>query len=1111
MLAGQAALGVVGGQLHLYVAVLVLPVTGLAGQCSTLRMSLQASGPGLIGAGFRWQTQGLSLLHLLIRGLQIFQQQSPGHAVHRQVMHHQQQALARRAHVHQQGAQQRAVLQIQAGLRGVAQFKQFIGIGGLALPQHLGAVPLLGLGLLPDAVDITQPQTQRVVMFYQRGQGLLQAVAVQRLAQFQQQRLVPVVTGLDVLLEEPVLDRRQQHLATHRPLVDDQPGAAYRDLRQALHGLVLEQVPRGDANPGLTRAADHLDRDDRVAAQFEEVVVDAHALELEHVLPDRRQLGLQLIHRRRVGLLRQRCVGLGQCSAIEFAVAGQRPLVEFDQMRRHHVVRQTGLQMFTQGVAQIAVVAARGEPRDQLRAAIDLRCQDQRLLDGRMALQTILDFPQFDAETTDLHLMVDTPGVLDAAIGAITRQIAGAIQARARLGGEQVRDEPRGGQVGTLVITAGKAGTADVQLTDAALGHRVQARVEHVPAQIADRLPQRRAIGTIEVGAGQRAVSHVHGGFGDAVHIDQQRLPVVEGVIPRTQAGHVQRLATEHHIPQGHVWRIGAGERHQLAKGRRGLVEYRDSLITEQAGEVFRGAADRVGHHHQLAAVEQRAKDFPHGKVEGIGVEQAPHILRIETEPVLGGAEQPRQVAVGQQRAFGFAGGTGGVDDVGQVRWSGQVRQVVGTGLKQPVAGVIEADHFNAFVQRQLRQQRGIGQQQARAAVGEHVGQAVLRVLRVQRHIGATGLEDRQQADDHLQRTLQGDAHQHIGADTALAQAMGDAVGAAVQFGVSEGDAVAGHGDVVRVRGGLGFDQLMGAQQVRLIAVQPGSAIPVEQCGLLLGGVEHAQVRQGNRAVSANRLQQVQPVPAETLDGRGVEQLGGVDERRVDALVALDGVEHQVELGGFLIPDQRFDAQPRQVPALRAATVALVVEHHLEQRRVAQAALHAQAIDQLLERQVLMGLCAERRGLDLGQQLPKRLVGPWLAAQHLGIDEKAQQVFHVLAGAVGNRHADTNVLLAAVAMQQCLQRCHQHHEQGAAFAAGKITQLGGQRSGDFQLDAGPLLARDRRATTVGRQVQWRVFAAQLHAPVIELAIGLAGLQPQPLPAGEVGVLNARLR
>ncbi|MNF95843.1 hypothetical protein D3C84_786120 [compost metagenome] len=183
--------------------------------------------------------------------------------------------------------------------------------------------------------------------------------------------------------------------------------------------------------------------------------------------------------------------------------------------------------------------------------------------------------------------------------------------------------------------------------------------------------------------------------------------------------------------------------------------------------------------------------------------------------------------------------------------------------------------------------------------------------MRVQRHIGATGLENRQQADDHFQRTLKGDPDHYVRADTAFAQSMGDAVGASVQLGVSEGGALASHRDVVRMRGSLRLDHLMGAQSVRRIAVQYRAAIPVEQGRLLLGHAEHRQIGQGHAAVRADPLQQVQPMPAETLDGRGIEQFGGVDERGVKALVALDGVEHQVEFGGLFIPDQRLDAQAR--------------------------------------------------------------------------------------------------------------------------------------------------------------------------------------------------------
>ncbi|MNP40654.1 hypothetical protein D3C76_1343070 [compost metagenome] len=46
---------------------------------------------------------------------------------------------------------------------------------------------------------------------------------------------------------------------------------------------------------------------------------------------------------------------------------------------------------------------------------------------------------------------------------------------------------------------------------------------------------------------------------------------------------------------------------------------------------------------------------------------------------------------------------------------------------------------------------RRITEQQSKAAVFDHVTQTVERVFRVQWHIGAAGLEDRQQTDDHFQ------------------------------------------------------------------------------------------------------------------------------------------------------------------------------------------------------------------------------------------------------------------------------------------------------------------------------------------------------------------------
>ncbi|MNO63915.1 hypothetical protein D3C76_546340 [compost metagenome] len=83
-----------------------------------------------------------------------------------------------------------------------------------------------------------------------------------------------------------------------------------------------------------------------------------------------------------------------------------------------------------------------------------------------------------------------------------------------------------------------------------------------------------------------------------------------------------------------------------------------------------------------------------------------------------------------------------------------------------------------------------MGQQQIDLAVAEHVGQAFGRVIRIEWHVGATGLDDRQQADQQLRRTLGRDGHADIRTDAFVAQVVGQAIGLGVQLGEIEAAAV---------------------------------------------------------------------------------------------------------------------------------------------------------------------------------------------------------------------------------------------------------------------------------------------------------------------------------
>src|SRR5207249_11990502 len=93
----------------------------------------------------------------------------------------------------------------------------------------------------------------------------------------QEHRLI-VVMGLGRwLLEEPALDRRERGLAGDGALLGRRVAALLRDGRETRDRGALEELPRGEMETLLARARPHLDAQDRVPAEREEVLVDADA------------------------------------------------------------------------------------------------------------------------------------------------------------------------------------------------------------------------------------------------------------------------------------------------------------------------------------------------------------------------------------------------------------------------------------------------------------------------------------------------------------------------------------------------------------------------------------------------------------------------------------------------------------------------------------------------------------------------------------------------------------------------------------------------------------------------------------------------------------------
>ncbi len=877
-------MGITAGQIGRHVLELLQPEVFLRLYRFAAGMGLQTLGPGL-------ERRGLGRQRLLaVEALQVLEEHPPGHAIHHQVVHDQQQALGTIGQFSKHRTQQGPLLQVEAALGFFAQRGQLVGIRHRGLPQHLrGGGCMLGP---PPFGGLAEAQAQPIVVVDDGVQGRLQSICPHRLAWHQQQGLVPVVALRQVHLEEQLLERQQRRLALHRALVKHLGNLQLRHPRQAAHGLVLEQRLGGEMDTGGAGAADHLDRNDRVSAALEEVVVQAHLFDTQHLGPDRRDLLLQGTLR---GFVVMGGFGFGQGLAVEFAVGAQGHLLQQHPLCRDHVVRQVLGQVGAEDFAPIIGSVLQHQVAHQV---FTVDRQHGSLTDPRVFQQARFDFSQLDAQAAQLDLMVDTPGIFDHAVCAVACQVAGAVQALAL--DERVGDKTFGSECRAAVVTPGQADAAEVQLAEHADWYGLEVAVEDVAAEVGDRAANWHRIAAF-VHAGP--VGHVDGGFGRAVQVVEPGLGQLgENLLLGI---HRQGLTAAYDALQA----LAGRHRRILQEGlqhRRHEVQRGDLLLIDQVDQPGRITVITGRCNHQARTGHQRPEELPHRHVEaerGLLQHRVAGVQGIGFLHPVQAVQQCRMTVAG---AFGLAGGARGVDHVGEVF---AVQGDAWVGVAVALEGRL-AQHqgFQALGNGQLFTQMRLGQKQFHPAVVQHVGQAFARVFRVQRHVGATGLEHREQAHDHFNGALQRQADQHVRSYAGFDQAMGQAVGAAVQLGITERRLIETQRRCIRLRLHLGLDHLMHPLPLGVVA---RGGVPLSEYLLALSGVECRQVVQGQCRIRHGRPQQAQPMFGHARDGGGAEQVGGVGQGRPDRVAAFLGIQAQVELGAVAVPFQVGHAQAR--------------------------------------------------------------------------------------------------------------------------------------------------------------------------------------------------------
>nr|WP_233587858.1 hypothetical protein [Corallococcus sp. CA049B] len=257
----------------------------------------------------------------------------------------------------------------------------------------------------------------------------LQQIVPQRLTGLEQQGVVEVVRVRRLPLEQVHLDGREGHVAHHRSLLREGRLTVASHGRQRAQGGVLEEVLHLQPHPGLPRPGHHLEADDGVAAQREEVVVQAHAIHAQHLRQHLRQRLLPPRARRdvlaaRIALALRR----GQRLAVHLVLRRQRQRIQRDEHRRQHVVRHPLAHELAQ---DLRLRDGRGDDvgHEPLVSGRVLAHHGHGLAHVWMRGQGGLHLRQLDAEAAHLHLVVGAAQEVQHPVRPPARQVARAVEA----------------------------------------------------------------------------------------------------------------------------------------------------------------------------------------------------------------------------------------------------------------------------------------------------------------------------------------------------------------------------------------------------------------------------------------------------------------------------------------------------------------------------------------------------------------------------------------------------------------------------------------------------------------------------------------------------------
>src|SRR6266478_4091025 len=262
---------------------------------------------------------------------------------------------------------------------------------------------------------------------------------------------------------------------------------------QSPHRRFFKQTAQGQLHSkDFAHSCDNLHAKERMAAEVEEVVMNADTVNLEH-------LGHDLYEGPFHGALWRSAVALAlggypggrrKGSPVYLAVRQQGESVQDHERRRHHVFGQR-LSREPPEIAQNKCAVVGHDIADQAFVSACASHRDHGCLCRWVRAQHALDLAQLDSDTTNLDLIVHTTEELDVPVGEEAATIAGRVEPSLRVPDKGVWNELLRCELRIVEVASGKAGATDMDLSRYPDRHRIQVRIEHVDSRVGDRSTDR--------------------------------------------------------------------------------------------------------------------------------------------------------------------------------------------------------------------------------------------------------------------------------------------------------------------------------------------------------------------------------------------------------------------------------------------------------------------------------------------------------------------------------------------------------------------------------------------------------------------------------------------